>query len=42
VAIGAATSAYWWAFRVLQSDSIRREFLREKEEAPPPRQQTTT
>jgi uncharacterized membrane protein (UPF0136 family) len=42
VVIGAATSAYWWALRVLQSDSIRREFLREKEEAPPPRQQTTT
>ena len=33
VVIGAATGAYWWALRVLQSDSIRREFLGENKEA---------
>ena len=31
--LGAAMGAYWWALRVLQSDSIQKEFLGEKEEA---------
>lgn len=31
--IGAAIGAYWWALRVLQSDSIQQEFLGETEEA---------
>lgn len=33
LAIGAVTSAYWWALRVVQSESVRGEFIEQKEES---------
>lgn len=32
LAIGAVTSAYWWALRVVQSESVRGEFIEQSEE----------